>query len=53
MLLRLTRIYDDRGCVAQLSNAAPGVVFHPVTGKPVKVGTRSWARILERLEALR
>jgi len=52
LMAKLTRIFDGEGAVCQLSNARPGVLFDPVSGKPVARDTRKWQAMVERLAEL-
>ena len=48
-MVTLTRISDDRGDICQLSDETPGVLYDPVSGKPVVEGSRRWWRMVDRL----
>ena len=49
---RPLRIYDDEGAVCCLDEAIPGIILDPVTARPLRTGTRTWQRALERLHDL-
>ena len=47
---RLVRFYDDDGPICQLNPEAPGVLYHPESGRPIRPGTKAWARAAVRLK---
>ena len=49
---RPLRIYDDEGAVCCLDGNIPGVLLDPVTARPLRIGTKSWQRAMERLHDL-
>ena len=49
---RPLRIYDDEGAVCCLDENIPGVLLDPVTARPLRTGTRTWQKALERLHDL-